>query len=76
MLSKIREGMQEYSRITLFVPTWLKCSLPTRVKLSSLIGEDGKIEGTGLSVLIDDEIPINTIRIGMGQGPTYSECEI
>lgn len=68
--------MQEYSRLTLFIPTWLKCSIPTRAKLSSLIGEDGKIEGTGLSVLIDDEVPHNKIRIGMGQGPTYSEIEI
>ncbi len=69
---KIKEGINEFQQMTYFVADYLKCNLITRQKLSSLINEDGKIEGTGLFVIVRYDIPDNECHIGMGQGPTYS----
>jgi hypothetical protein len=70
--NKIQEGINEFQQMTFFHADYLKCNLVTRSKLSSLINEDGKIDGTGLFVIVRFDIPNDECHIGMGQGPTYS----
>jgi|NOAtaT_5_FD_contig_41_5396055_length_569_multi_6_in_0_out_0_2 hypothetical protein len=74
--SKIQEGINEFQQNTFFVADYLKCNLVTRQKIVSLINDDGRIEGTGLFVIIRYDIPDDECHIGMGQGPTYSTVKI
>ena len=69
---KIQLGINEFQQNTLFVANYLKCNLATRAKLSSLITDEGILEGTNLFVIIRYEIEDDTCHIGMGDGPTYS----
>jgi hypothetical protein len=74
LIEKIKKAKQNFTEDTLFLSNYLKCSLATRMSISSLISENGEIEG--LSVLIDYSIPEGELRIGMGQGPTYKSIFI
>ena len=76
MLDNIRKGMQDFSNMTFFPPNWLKCSLITRTKIDSYVNSQGYINETGLKVIVDLDMDDDVIRIGMGQGPTYSEVKI
>jgi hypothetical protein len=69
---KIQVGIQEFQQNTFFLANYLKCNLVTREMLKEIIDENGKIEGTGLFVLMRYDIPDGECRIGMGDGPTYS----
>lgn len=69
---KIKEGIVEFQSNTMFMANYLRCNLYTRSLISSVINERGEIDGMGLKVFIDSNIPNNQIQIGMGQGPTYS----
>jgi hypothetical protein len=70
--NKIQTGIEEFQQNTYFIANYLKCNLVTRGKLKDLIDDGGKIEGTGLFVLIRYDVPDNECHIGMGEGPTYS----
>jgi hypothetical protein len=72
----IQKGMQEYQNNTFFLANYIKCNLATRAKISSLISENGKIEGLGLQVLVDNEIGDGVAYIGMGNGPTFATIQI
>lgn len=76
MKEKINKGIQEFHSLTFYPANWIKCNLYTRNLVSSLISENGKFEETDISVLIDYDISDRVIRIGMGEGPTFSEIEI
>ena len=73
---KINKGIQEFHSLTFYPANWMKCNLYTRNLISSLISENGKYEETEISVLIDYDLPDGKVRIGMGEGPTFSEVEI
>jgi hypothetical protein len=70
--SKIQEGIKEFQGNTMFMANWLKCNLVVRAILAPHIDEEGKLEGTGLFVIVRMDIPDMECHIGMGQGPTHS----
>jgi hypothetical protein len=70
--SKIQEGIKEFQGNTMFMANWLKCNLQVRAILAPHIDEEGKLEGTGLFVIVRMDIPDMECHIGMGQGPTHS----
>ena len=70
--NKIQDGIKEFQGNTMFMANWLKCNLQVRAILAPHIDEEGKLEGTGLFVIVRMDIPDMECHIGMGQGPTHS----
>jgi hypothetical protein len=73
---KIQEGIKEFQGNTMFLANYLKCNLVVRSMLAPHIDEEGKLEGTGLFVIVRMDIPDMECHIGMGQGPTYSVVKL
>ena len=67
---KLKEGSQEFHNLTFFPANYLRCSISTRERLSSLINDDGIIDGLGLQVFIDLLLHDDEVIIGMKSCPS------
>jgi hypothetical protein len=74
-LQIINEARGEFQRNTFFIANYIKCSIRTFSTMNELFDE-GQIKELGLHLRIDESVPFMEIRVGMGDGPTYTSAII